>query len=204
MLDGLHDTAFLKADGTVQLTGNMAVTGGITIDGVDISAHAANANAHHTQASLDDNANTILSLTDQAIGLDTQTANYVWAGPTSGAASVPSFRALVVADIPRQPSAALTLANTGNDNVAVTERQSVVYITGPTSNFAVTGFIMGSANVDGMVLRLHNGTAKNMTLTNDATSTVTNRIYSGGRVIAGGSGCTLVYNASVSRWLLAS
>lgn len=32
--------------------------------------------------------------------LDTQTANYVWAGPTSGGAATPAFRALVAADIP--------------------------------------------------------------------------------------------------------
>jgi len=34
------------------------------------------------------------------LGLLTQTANYVWAGPTSGAAAVPQFRALVAGDIP--------------------------------------------------------------------------------------------------------
>jgi hypothetical protein len=32
--------------------------------------------------------------------LATQTANYVWAGPTSGSAAAPTFRALVTADIP--------------------------------------------------------------------------------------------------------
>lgn len=32
--------------------------------------------------------------------LDTQTANYVWAGPTSGGAATPAFRALVAGDIP--------------------------------------------------------------------------------------------------------
>lgn len=32
--------------------------------------------------------------------LDTQTANYVWAGPTTGAAAAPTFRALVAGDIP--------------------------------------------------------------------------------------------------------
>ena len=32
--------------------------------------------------------------------LDTQTANYVWAGPTTGAAATPTFRALVAGDIP--------------------------------------------------------------------------------------------------------
>jgi hypothetical protein len=34
------------------------------------------------------------------LGLLTQTANYVWAGPVSGAAAGPTFRALVAADIP--------------------------------------------------------------------------------------------------------
>ena len=34
------------------------------------------------------------------VTLATQTANYVWAGPTTGAVSTPSFRALVSADIP--------------------------------------------------------------------------------------------------------
>jgi hypothetical protein len=34
------------------------------------------------------------------IGKQTQTANFVWAGPTTGAAAQPTFRALVAADIP--------------------------------------------------------------------------------------------------------
>jgi hypothetical protein len=41
------DGNYLKADGSVDLTGNLDVDAGITIDGVDISAHAANTNAHH-------------------------------------------------------------------------------------------------------------------------------------------------------------
>ena len=40
---------FLKLDGTRTLIGNLPVTDGITVDGVDISAHAANVNAHHNQ-----------------------------------------------------------------------------------------------------------------------------------------------------------
>jgi len=43
-LIGLSDddhTQYLKADGTRNLTGNMAVTAGVTIDGVDISAKIA-------------------------------------------------------------------------------------------------------------------------------------------------------------------
>lgn len=34
------------------------------------------------------------------LGLSTQTANTVWAGPTTGSAAAPTFRALVAADIP--------------------------------------------------------------------------------------------------------
>lgn len=38
---------FLKIDGSRALLGNLSVTDGVTIDGVDLSAHAANPNAHH-------------------------------------------------------------------------------------------------------------------------------------------------------------
>lgn len=38
---------FLKTDGSRALLGNLSATDGVTIDGVDISAHAANPNAHH-------------------------------------------------------------------------------------------------------------------------------------------------------------
>jgi hypothetical protein len=49
--------------------------------------------------STDANSN-LLSLSTQEIGLDTQTANYLFAGPTTGAATAPAFRAMVAADIP--------------------------------------------------------------------------------------------------------
>lgn len=39
--------------------------------------------------------------------LNTQTANLVWAGPTTGAASAPTFRALVGADLPNPSSSTL-------------------------------------------------------------------------------------------------
>lgn len=53
-----------------------------------------------SDVTLDTNADTILSLSTQEIGLDTQAANTILAGPTSGAAAVPTMRALVDADIP--------------------------------------------------------------------------------------------------------
>lgn len=42
----------------------------------------------------------LLGLSTQQLTLDNQTANYVFAGPTTGEAAAPSFRALVAADIP--------------------------------------------------------------------------------------------------------
>jgi len=42
----------------------------------------------------------LLALTGQELDLDTQVANVVFAGPTTGAAAKPAFRALVDADIP--------------------------------------------------------------------------------------------------------
>lgn len=52
-LGGLDDddhTQYLLADGSRDLTGNLAVDAGITIDGVDISAHAADGDAHHLES----------------------------------------------------------------------------------------------------------------------------------------------------------
>lgn len=40
-------TQFLKTDGSRQLTGNLSVAAGVTVDGVDISAHVAASDAHH-------------------------------------------------------------------------------------------------------------------------------------------------------------
>lgn len=43
-------TQFLKTDGSRTLTGNLAVNTGVTVDGVDISAHAVDPDAHHARA----------------------------------------------------------------------------------------------------------------------------------------------------------
>lgn len=67
-LTGLGDddhSQYLLADGSRQLTGNMAVAAGVTVDGVDISAHAADANAHHDAATAGDG----ISLSGQQISV---------------------------------------------------------------------------------------------------------------------------------------
>ena len=52
-LAGLGDDdhpQYLLVNGTRNLAGNLAVDSGITIDGIDISAHAADVNAHHARS----------------------------------------------------------------------------------------------------------------------------------------------------------
>lgn len=58
---------FLKTDGGRPLTGNLSVAGGVTIDGVDISAHAANPDAHHKRATAANSEITVNA--DQVVGL---------------------------------------------------------------------------------------------------------------------------------------
>ena len=55
---------YLRADGTRALAGNLAVNSGVTVDGVDISAHAANPDAHHATATAFDAS---IALSGQAI-----------------------------------------------------------------------------------------------------------------------------------------
>lgn len=53
--------------------------------------------------------------------LDTQTANYVWAGPTTGAAAAPTFRALVAGDIPNLSASYLPISGgTISSNLTIT------------------------------------------------------------------------------------
>lgn len=54
----------------------------------------------HDAVSLAAAAQAVMDITGQDIDLDTQSANIVFAGPTSGGAAKPTFRALVVADLP--------------------------------------------------------------------------------------------------------
>lgn len=66
----------------------------------DGAAFVALAGASHASVTLSADVETVLGLSGQELSLDTQTANRVFAGPTSGAAADPTFRALVAADIP--------------------------------------------------------------------------------------------------------
>lgn len=83
-LTGLGDddhTQYLLASGTRKLTGNLAVDPGITIDGTDISAHVANANAHHAAVTV---GSAGLTLVGQALDLGLRVSPSPGLSKTSG------------------------------------------------------------------------------------------------------------------------
>lgn len=63
---------FLLMNGSRDLTGNLAVDVGITIDGVDLSAHVIDPDAHHDHATV---GNTGLSITGQQISANLATSS---------------------------------------------------------------------------------------------------------------------------------
>lgn len=56
--------------------------------------------SHHAEVTIGLDVETIFDLTGQTLTFDEQDANTVLAGPESGASAVPTFRALVAADLP--------------------------------------------------------------------------------------------------------
>ncbi|MAT45372.1 MAG: hypothetical protein CL609_23835 [Anaerolineaceae bacterium] len=66
LADAQMPTALLR-DGSRSLLGNLAVAEGKTIDGVDLSAHASNAAAHHEPVTILDTSSINLSLSGQQI-----------------------------------------------------------------------------------------------------------------------------------------
>jgi len=88
--------------------------------------------SHHAAATLAVSADVLLGLSGQELSLDTQAANTVLAGPVSGAAVAPTFRALGNADLP-DPLAFKTAASAlGIVSGAVTATQNLHTITSET------------------------------------------------------------------------
>ena len=107
---GLTFTPNLATDELIKVSANDTTTGylnGKLVAGTGITLTENNDGGNetlsvigHVPITLDVNADTLLSLSTQTLGLDTQTANKVFSGPALGAAAVPTFRSLVVGDIP--------------------------------------------------------------------------------------------------------
>jgi hypothetical protein len=82
-LDDDQAPQFLMTNGTRSLTGNLAVSSGVTIDGVDLSAHVADPDAHHDEATAGDGIDLsgqqvsvdVTDLIDTAYGLTEDTNN---------------------------------------------------------------------------------------------------------------------------------
>jgi hypothetical protein len=110
LTDYVDHPGLLQRDGSNAITGNVPVDNGITIDGVDISAHAADTEAHHATVTLAASVAALMDLTGQAISLDTQATKKVLAGPVSGVDATPTFRQLAAADISDFDAAALLAA----------------------------------------------------------------------------------------------
>jgi len=80
------------------------IVGGQADSGIAAADVASAVSLKHAIVTLDANADTLLSLSTQELGLDTQAANMVLAGPAAGADAVPTIRTLVAADIPNLSS----------------------------------------------------------------------------------------------------
>ena len=139
------DAQYLTLASNAVLTGERVFTPGTGLSAVDGGAGGAYTLNGHLAVTLDADADTLLSLTTQTLGLDTQTANRVLAGPTTGGAAVPTFRALVAADIPSAIGAHALLDGSVNSDTTVSSVTRGDLIIG-NSTPAWDDLAIGSAN----------------------------------------------------------
>lgn len=98
---GYTNPATFAAATAVDAFGDIvALFDGGTCSGYLKSDGTCAAGADHDEVTLGATATSILELTGQAVGFDTQTATYVLAGPATGDPAAPTFRALLAGDIP--------------------------------------------------------------------------------------------------------
>jgi hypothetical protein len=159
----------------------------------------------------------------------TQTANQVYAGPVSGGAAAPTFRALVAADIAaaggtgscggdlagtypnctvRQSSTAFALRGTdsptlsGDVNDYALCTQAVCRISGGALDRNITGFV--ARTVDGDILDVCNiGTTNALILKNDngTASSAANRLLLSDDITVAANQChVLRYDLTTARW----
>lgn len=120
-----------------------------TVDSTPIGNNSAST-GRFTSIRLD----TVLAVAYGGTGVKTSAANYVFAGPTTGAAAAPSFRALVVADIPALPYATSSAPVTYTADFTVAATDSWVINNKPSSTCTAT--LPAASTNTGRVLRFQN------------------------------------------------
>jgi len=91
----------------------------------------------HDVITLDANADTLLSLSAQELGLDVQGINKVLIGPVSGGSAVPTFRILDEADIPvALPNLTITESQISDLQAYLTAETDPVFVASEAYNFA--------------------------------------------------------------------
>jgi hypothetical protein len=103
-----------------------------------------------------------LPVASGGIGVTTAAANLVFAGPTAGAAAPPSFRSLVVADIPALTSGSSILYGNGTGGFSnVTIGTGVSFVAGTLSATGSGGDVVGPASsTDNAIARYNLTTGK--------------------------------------------
>jgi len=126
----------------------------------------------HAAVTLAASADAIMDLAGQALALETQTANTVLAGPTTGAAAAPDFRALVAADIPdaslyQTAIAAVVLTagdfvNIYNDGGTLKARLADCSLNRPADGYVLAGYGIGATAT--VYLEGHNTSLAGLTI----------------------------------------
>ncbi|MCI0561200.1 MAG: collagen-like protein, partial [Nitrososphaera sp.] len=124
---------------------------------------------HHVPITLDTDIDAIISLSTQQLGLDTQVANRVFAGPTGGGDADPTFRALVSTDLP-----ASVVETTDADYIDLTDGGTTSLHTHTSSG----GHTIQDEDVAVAVQTILNVKGAYIAAQNDAAATAT-KIYAG-------------------------
>lgn len=140
-----------------------------------------------------------LAVSRGGTGVATATANYVFAGPTTGSAAAPTFRALVAADVPTlpyQPTAA-PVTYTANFSVATTD----VWIINNKSGSSCTATLPTASSYSGRVLRFQNYQAQTLVSASSNVVPVAGGAASTSILLASaGDQCTLVSDGT--NWIM--